>query len=146
MPHWRADGVTYYVTFRHRRDLSDGERGELFKQLLRMQGRRVSYAILCVRPEASEMLFTVEEGPAGEPYELSDLVEKAKGRAGKVIIKASGERWAPFYGESYDRIVRDEEELEATWGSILGSVVEGGWAEDPEEWETLFVPGAPGVG
>ena len=89
------------------------------------------------------MIFTVNTSADGEPYELSDVIEKAKRQAGNAIIKKSGERWPPFYGESYDRIIRDEAEFEATWESILGSPVDAELCEDPGDWATLFVPDAP---
>lgn len=140
LPHWRADHVTYYVTFRHRRDLDEAERLALFRQLLRPEGRKWDLAILCVLPGATELVFQVKEGPKGS-YELSDIVEKAKSKAGKLIIKNTGERFPPFYTESYDRIVRDEAELDEHFQRILFSMVTAELAEDPEEWEALFVKG-----
>ncbi len=143
LPHWRADDVRYYATFRHRRPLTDPERNILFQNLFRAQRRKFDFLILCVLPEATEMIFTVKPGPSGEPYELSDVLEKSKRKAGAMIIKKSGERFPPFYFESYDRIIRDDEELETTWNTILASPVEGGHAEEPEEWLDLYVADSP---
>ncbi len=143
LPHWRADDVRYYATFRHRRPLTDMEQWLLYQRLMRAQRRKFDYLILCVLPEKTEMIFTVNTGQDDEPYELSDVIEKAKRQAGNQIIKKSEERWPPFYGESYDRIIRDEAEFEATWESILSSPVDNELCEDPDEWETLFVPDAP---
>jgi hypothetical protein len=72
--------------------------------------------------------------------ELSQIVEKAKTKAGRDIIKRSGERYPPFYGESYDRIIRDAGELEERWNAILASPVDHELVEDPENYEWLFVP------
>ena len=141
LPHWRADDVTYWVHFRHRRDLADTERGMLFNALLRPEGRKWNLVVLCVLAEETNLLFTVEAGPSGEPYELSDIVEKAKTKAGKAIIKKSGERFPPFYQESYDRIVRDAEELESKFMEILESPVSHELAEDPDQYDFLWVAG-----
>ncbi len=143
LPHWRADDVTYYVEFRHRRPLSTDECVVVLKSLLKSEGRRWEIAIACSLPEKTELLFTVGQDPSGVPYELSDLVEKAKTRAGKLIVKQTGERFPPFYNESYDRIVRDEAELEERWNQILSSPVDAELAEDPEEYEGLWVRDAP---
>jgi hypothetical protein len=110
LPHWRANDVTYYVTFRHRRDLDDWERSVLFHALLKPEGKRFELRALLVMPRVTEMIFTVLDDPDGLPYELSDIVEPAKRRAGRQIVKRTGERFPPFYEESYDRIVRDESE------------------------------------
>lgn len=141
LPHWRADDVTYWVTFRHRRDLTSGECGQLFKDLLRPEGRKWNLVILCVLPSETNMIFTVNRTASGTPYELSDVVEKAKTKAGKAIMKKSGERFPPFYQESYDRILRDADELESKLMEILESPVAHELAEDPDEWPSLWVAG-----
>jgi len=142
LPHWRADDVHYYVTFRHRRDLDEGERRLLLKSLMRPEGRKWNLLIVCVLPAETNLIFTVNQAPTGEPYELSEIIEKAKAKVGKVIVKKSGERWPPFYNESYDRIVRDEEELDQRWQEILDSPVAFELVEDPEEYEFLWVANA----
>ncbi len=143
LPHWRADDVTYYVEFRHRRPLSVNECAVVLKSLLKSEGRRWEIIIACSLPEKTELLFTVGHDPSGVPYELSDLVEKAKARAGKLIVKQTGERFPPFYNESYDRIVRDDAELEERWNQILASPVDAELAEDPEEYLALWARNAP---
>lgn len=142
LPHWRAEDVRYYVTFRHRRDLEPLERQLLFRHLLRPEGRKWDLAILCVLPGQTELIFTVLEAPTGKPYELAEIVEKAKTKAGRAIIKKSEERFPPFYGESYDRIIRDEAELEERWQAIFDSPVQHELCEDPEEWDSLWIAGA----
>ncbi|MDI9641394.1 hypothetical protein QPK87_06955 [Kamptonema cortianum] len=143
LPHWRADNVTYYVTFRHKRELDDWERATLYARLMKAQMGKLDIAILCVLPEKSEMLLRVLEQPSGAPYELTDIIEKCKRKAGQMIVKKSGERWPPFYTESFDRIIRDEEELESYWLAILSSPVEEQFVIEPEEWPTLHVADSP---
>ncbi len=136
LPHWRADGVRYYVTFRHRRELASEECQLLFRHLLRPDGKKWDLTILCVLPGATELIFEVHDAPTGRPYELSDILEKVKLMVGRQIIKKSGERFPPFYGESYDRIVRDDAELEEHWNRIFDS-------SGQEDYDFLWVTGAP---
>jgi putative transposase len=142
LPHWRADGVLYYVTFRHRRELTQMERGYLLRALVHPDGRRWDLLIACVLPETTELLFKVLERPNGRPYELSAIVEKAKTKVGQLITKNTGERYSPFYSESFDRIVRDEQELQEKWHAILESPCVLGLAEVPERYADLWVSGA----
>lgn len=139
LPHWRADDVNYYVTFKHQRELEMGEREILFSRLFRAQRSKLDFALLCVRPKETEMVFQVKTAPSGEVYELSDVIEKAKKKAGAQIIKKSGERWPPFYIESFDRIIRDDAEFEELWLKILESVVTEELATEPEEYMHLWV-------
>ncbi|MFO0044740.1 MAG: hypothetical protein ACK53G_04790, partial [Armatimonadota bacterium] len=73
LPHWRADNVEYYVTFRHSRVLTEAERQSVFRQLLRCQESGLELTIVCFFPEKSELMFKVNS-----PKDLSDIVEKAK--------------------------------------------------------------------
>ena len=141
LPHWRADDVTYWVTFNHKRDLTSEESRLLMKSLMRPEGRQWNLVILCILPSETNLLFTVNEAPTGAPYELSDIVEKAKLKVGKAITKKTGERWPPFYQESYDRIIRDADELESKLLEILESPVAAELAEDPDDYDFLWVAG-----
>ncbi len=141
LPHWRADDVTYYATFRHRRPLEPAERDVLVKMLTRPDGRRWDLLILCVLPDKTDLIFRVLQTISDEPYELSKIIESAKSKAGKVIIKNSGERFPPFYSESYDRILRNEAELEERWQEIFESPVTYELVEDQDGYEGLWVCG-----
>jgi hypothetical protein len=133
LPHWRADDVTYYATFRHSRELTLDERIRLTTELVKAEGRAWELLIICVLPERTEMLFRATE------REFSTAIEKAKSRVGKWILKRTDERFPPFYSESYDRIVRDEAELEERWQEILLSPVTLELVEEPEEYQPLWV-------
>lgn len=138
LPHWRADDVTYFVTFRHSRELTAAERGLLVHGLASSDGRRWDLVLACVLPDRTELLATMGTGPGGEPFELSDVVEKVKSRAGKEIMRLTGERFPPFYRESFDRIVRDEAEHFALMEQILAGPVGAGLAGPNGEYEGLL--------
>jgi len=137
LPHWRADDVVYYVTFRHRRDLAESERQTLLKELIRPSGWDL--LIACVLPSQTEVMFRTGEGKDGQPKEFAEIVEKAKGRAGKKIGKQTAERFPPFYFESYDRIVRNEAEYTERWQAILASPCDLALAEQPDEYPALYL-------
>ena len=69
--------------------------------------------------------------------------KKAKAKAGRKIIKLTGERFPPFYAESYDRIVRDDGELQEKFDSMLAEPVDLELCEEPEHYRTLYVADAP---
>jgi hypothetical protein len=143
LPHWRASDVTYFVTFRYRRVLEESERRVLIQQLTKPDGKRWDLLIVAVLPERTDLIFRVKPSPKGGDYELSEIVEKAKAKASKLIMKKSGEKFSPFYNESYDRIIRDESELEERWQSVFDSPIDLELVEDPEEYDCLWVADAP---
>jgi hypothetical protein len=105
---------------------------------MKPDGKSWDLVIACVLPAQTELIFRVAEG-----NELSDIVEKAKKRAGKDIVKKSGEKWPPFYDESYDHIIRDDAEFEEFWTKILESPVELELVDEPGDYPELYVSGAP---
>jgi len=143
LPHWRADGVWYYVTFRHRRDLSEDEQAELFTAFVRQPAAKWELATLCVLPGSTSLIVSLPEQRMPGKNELEDIVERCKTKAGKAILKSSGERYAPFYAESYDRIVRDEAEMFDRVGEIARSPYEAGLCTEGEEYRFLWTTWNP---
>ncbi len=141
-PHWRADGETYYVSFRHRRPLEPEEQQTLFRALL-IGTRRLEVVVLAVFPDRTECLGRPIADDEGYEAELSDEIEKAKRRAAKAIVKRSGERFPPFGSESFDRIMRDEMELQTYFDAIIERPEREGWTTEAEEYEWLFVADSP---
>lgn len=142
LPHWRADDVRYYVTFRHKRDLDESERRYLMRALLRPEGRKWDLQIVCILPSKTDLIFTVREAPSGTPYELADIIEPAKRKVGKLIIKNTGERFPPFYHESFDRIIRDDSEFEERWEELFNAPVQAELVSETGEYDGIWVAGA----
>ncbi len=134
------------MAFRHRRELDEAERQAVFDEMRRLAMKRLDLEMVCVRPGETELIFRPPDGGEDGPFEFSDLIEKAKAKAGKRIIKKSGERWAPLGMESYDRIIRDEAEHTERWEAVLHGPVDEGLAEEPDEYPWLWAAEAPDAG
>jgi hypothetical protein len=143
LPHWRADDVTYYVTFRHRRALDEAECTALMRALMRPDSRKLDLIVVCVLPGTTEMMFVVRENSAGFKYELAKIVEKEKNRVAKQIQKRTGERYSPFYAESYDRIIRDEAEFDTRLLDITKSPLDAELVEKASDYPALYVAEDP---
>lgn len=105
-PHWRAEDVLYWVWFRHTRTLKDSERAILFKNMISRVGKSCEIFALCVAPGETHLLLC-QNGTK----DFAQLIVTAKRKAGKAITDATSERFPPYYEESFDRIVRDVDEL-----------------------------------
>lgn len=130
-PHWRADGVEYYVSFPHRRPLTEPECGTLFSALMRLHGRGFSYLALVTVPEKTEMVISVDR----EDTELNDLVIKAQKR----FLKARKLEERLFFAEPYDRIIRDEAEREAFLEGILQAPEQSANLPESDDWPYLHL-------
>lgn len=141
LPHWRADEVVYYVTFRFRRPLGDRERTILMSRLMKLNSRGIDLLVAAVGVEAADLIFKVVPGKDGRPGEFSKAVEAVKQKSGKDIIKLSGERFPPFFGESYDRIIRDDSELAERYEAALALVDEA--ETDPGTSPFVYLADSP---
>ena len=111
--------------------------------ITRVEGRKWEILIACVLPEKTEIMLQALKDSTGEPYELSDTLEAIKRKAGKKLTKVTGERFPPFTVESYDRIIRDEAELEEKWQAIFDSPIDLELSHSDEEYPYLWVASAP---
>jgi hypothetical protein len=139
LPHWRADGVLYYVSLGHRRDLDDEERRATLAALLRANERKWTVRAAAVGPRKTEALASVHTAPHGEAYELNAIVGRAASRAAKEIMRASGERFPPFYAECYDHIVRDDEEARQFLLGIVQTACEGSGPEAQQNYGFCYL-------
>lgn len=118
LPHWRADEVTYFVRFKHRRPLTAAERSLLLQTFLRTGSRKLDIDAACVLSEETSLVFRAQQTGKETPYEISKVVEPVKRKVGAKIIANTGEPWSPFWEESFDRIIRDEPEYEEKMAEI----------------------------
>jgi len=132
LPHWRADDVTYYATFSYRRDLDEEEMQILFAELLKRLARGLNLILLATFPDKTEMVFR-DRGK-----DFTDTIEKAKVKAGKLLIEKSGERWPPYSTESFDRIIRDEDEYEETWTRIIDTCGESDIEDEDGDYPFIW--------
>lgn len=122
LPHWRADEVTYYLTFRYRRELDLKEQQLLFSALLSTDQKKWDLLLLATFPECTEMIVQVSNyEKEGQEPELSKIIEPIKAKVARKIMSLTEERYSPFYLESYDRIIRDESEYIERIQKILSS-------------------------
>jgi hypothetical protein len=140
LPHWRADDVTYYTTFRHRRNLTPEECQELFRVLLSLNIKKWDVCILCVLPDKTELIVKTLSNSEGHSIDLSNILEPAKRKAAKRIQKSSSEKYSVFYQESFDRIIRNEQEYEERLNEILKEPIDCGLVDEDGNYEFLWLP------
>ena len=131
LPHWRASGVAYFVTWRlHPRQepLCDAERTAVVQALRFFDGTRYRLLAAVVMPDHVHVLVQPVEGAT-----LEGTVHSWKTWTGRLMCREFGRRAPVWQDEYFDRIVRDRRELEATQDYIEGNAAreEGTGGEYP---------------
>ncbi len=98
----------------------------------------------CIMPNHVHLLFesyqvrSQHKGKSAK-YTVTETMRLLKGstaRDCKLVLGRNGHFWQH---ESYDHIVRDEEELVRTIQYILNNPVKAGWVEDWKDWKFTYV-------
>ena len=130
LPHWTIEGGVYFVTFRVAKNiLVDAERYIVLDHLNGGHGQFYHLLAAVVMPDHVHFLFKPTP-----PYELSRIMKGIKGVSSRKINErrcTSGRIWQE---ESWDRIVRDAEELQEKLVYMANNPVKAGLVGSPEEY------------
>jgi REP element-mobilizing transposase RayT len=111
-----------------------------------MDGERYRLLAYCLMPNHVHLVidttgYEIEihhRGPTA-PYPLADTLKRLKGRTARrcnLVLGRSGPFW---HHESYDHIVRNQQEYERIVAYILNNPVKAGLVENWEDWKFSFV-------
>lgn len=140
LPHLEEDGTSYYVSFstRKRFFLPDQARTLIFDHCLFEKGRTVQMHAFVVMPDHVHMLFTPLEDEEGGLHRLAKIMNGIKGASSHSVnklLERKGTLWEP---ESFDRILRSEDDFEFRINYIVQNPVVAGLAERPDDYRWLW--------
>jgi REP element-mobilizing transposase RayT len=147
LPHWRLKGATYFITFRTAQgELSVEEQKLVLNHIV--DGNEKFYTLIAaiVMPDHVHILLTPRE-----EYDLSRIMKGIKGvSARRINLKrtdktdknvyptkkeTSGSIWQD---ESFDRIIRDQNELNEKLDYMLNNPVRSGLTESPWDYHGWY--------
>jgi len=139
LPHWQSGGSTYFVTFRTRElELVDDLRVLVLNACRYFDGHRFTLWAGVVMPDHVHLLLRPDERAPGEWWPLSSVLHSIKSFASNQINKRLNRSGSVWLDESFDRIVRDEQEFLEKWNYIRMNPVKKGLCELPQDWQALF--------
>ena len=135
LPHLELPNATYFVTFRCRSGqiLESEARDPVMSGIKACDGRMLEVFGAVVMPDHAHLIFRINHGTLGS------VMQRIKGglaRRVNVALKRKGSLWMD---ESFDHVVRSEEELREKVEYIRNNPVKKGLVDIPEEYRWLFV-------
>lgn len=109
LPHWRAKGHLYFITWRIHRaqvDLGPEEKDRIVSALKHFDGTRYELVGYVVMNDHVHVLVW-----PGDEYPLQDIVHSWKSYTAHELQRECGRKGKLWQDESFDRIVRNEQEL-----------------------------------
>ena len=119
LPHWRARGHLYFLTWRvhnTQSDLEPEERDRVVSALKHFDGKRYEVVGYVVMNDHVHVLVWPEDN-----YPLEDIVQSWKSYTAHQLQQECGRKERVWQDESFDRIVRDEQELYEKMQYILNN-------------------------
>jgi REP element-mobilizing transposase RayT len=133
LPHWRYQEAIYFVTWRlgiAQADLNPSERDLVASALKEFDRMRYRLTAFVVMNDHVHVLLNVTEG-----FRLEDVIRSWKSFTANRMQREHGRRGRVWQDEYFDRIVRDEKELEQKFEYIRGNP----WARWPQVEEYRWV-------
>ncbi len=107
--------------------------------ILYRHGKVYTLYAFCIMPNHVHVLFRPLKGDAGEPYPLSAILQSLKGytaRKANIILGREGPFWQD---ESFDRVIRDDEDFIRTLEYVLNNPVKAGLVSGWEDWPWSYL-------
>ena len=134
LPHWQHGGCVYFITFRLRRDVEPSmntqERSDVKSCALFWNDTKWTVHMLTVMPDHVHIIATPLQRPDGSWYSLSEILKSVKGYSARLINRCRDRRGSVWQQESFDRIIRDDEEMREKARYVLLNAVQRGLSED----------------
>lgn len=126
LPHWQVGGSTYFITFRAKRILNDQERNFVKQRVLFGDKKKFDLYFGVVMPDHAHLLLKPLQMENSQWYTLPEILRGIKGSSGRDINKLNNSLGNIWQKESFDRLIRDENELYEKWQYIWNNPIKWG--------------------
>jgi len=142
MPHIQPGGATFFVTFRLASSLP--------KEVVLRLKEEYDLLAYCIMPNHVHLVFTVRHDfitsvraearatSTTSRYIMTDILRLIKGATAREANKILNRTGAFWQHESYDRVVRDEKELNRIIGYTINNPVKAGLVKNAEDWKWTY--------
>ena len=130
LPHLQIDDAPYFVTFRTSKHfvLPPEARDLAYKHCLHDHMRLVHMHSFVIMPTHVHLLFTPLRDAEGESFRLAKIMNGIKGASAHSINKLLERHGSVWQDESFDHVIRSDEEINDTLFYILANPLDAGLA------------------
>jgi len=135
LPHWSRDGATYFVTFTVAHgELSESERSMVLDACFHFHNDRHSTLLATVMPDHVHLLIKPLRKPDDSWHDLSSIMHSIKSFSAHQINTARNASGSVWLDESFDRIVRDQDEFDEKAKYIYENPMRAGLVDHANEY------------
>jgi REP element-mobilizing transposase RayT len=141
LPHLQCDGTPHFITFntKFRRELPDWARDIALGCCVHDHEKRYILRVALVMPDHVHLILTPgTDETLRTVVSLVEIMKALKGASAHAINRRAGNHGAIWQEESFDRIVRSSESLDAKIAYILENPVRKGLVNDWREYRWIW--------
>lgn len=143
LPHMQRDSTPHFITFgtKFRRILPDWARDIVLGCCVHDHGLRYRLRVAIVMPEHVHVILTPLADEARHIIiSLAEILQAIKGASAHAINRHAGNYGAIWQEESFDRVVRSSESLDAKVAYILENPVRRGLVDNWRQYKWIWQP------
>lgn len=135
LPHWILEGATYFITFRTKNVILTKDEQKVVLQHI-IQSNKQFYLLYAavVMPDHVHLILQPKNSVT-----LSKIMKGLKGVSSRKINKIRVTKGSIWLDESYDRILRNEQEFLEKMNYILNNPAKQGLTDNPLTYHGLFI-------
>jgi REP element-mobilizing transposase RayT len=135
LPHWTQINSVYFITFTTKKLFFDDiEKTIIFNHIIEGNNKYYKLHAVVVMPDHVHLILEASKG-----YELSRIMKGIKGVTAHLINKKRFKNGSIWLKESYDRIIRDENEYGEKLIYMYNNSLKKGLVENPEDYKWWFL-------
>jgi REP element-mobilizing transposase RayT len=136
LPHIQKSDAAHFITFRTKDDfiLPPAARDLVLQHCLHDNGTLIQVHAVVVMPDHVHLLFTALRDETGESYTLATIMNRIKGASAHSVNKLLNRKGSVWLDESFDRVMRSEDDLGEKILYLIGNPLRAGLARHPEEY------------
>ncbi len=140
LPHFHGGGKTLFITMStmKRWQLPERVRPVVLKHCLHDNGVKLLMHAVVVMPDHVHLLFSPLQDDTDEYYGLAEIMGGIKGASAHSINKLLSRRGPVWQDESFDRVLRSDENVRQKAEYICGNPVRKGLADNADNYPWLW--------
>ena len=140
LPHWEHPGSVYFITFRTAKGLtlSNEAKDIAFAGIIFHADKKYKLHSCVVMDTHVHCILQPVEESEGVFYSIAQIMHSIKSYSANMIQRVLNKRGKIWQDESYDRIVRDDEEYLDKMDYVIYNSLKAGLVEKPEDYKRLF--------
>lgn len=140
LPHIQAEDKTLFVTFatHERWELPESVRSLVIEHCLYHHGIKMQVHGVIVMPDHVHMVFTPLRDPKGRVFGLAEIMNGIKGASAHRINQALNRRGSVWQDESFDHILRSDEDIRSKVEYICQNAVRKALVKRAEDYSWLW--------